>query len=85
MSDCPPRRESSLLHADGKPLVSPVTSHVLDTARGAPAEGVHILLEKQAEQSEGIWDPIASGTTNSDGRLPAFMEPSDKIAPGTYK
>jgi len=42
--------------------VSTLSTHVLDTALGRPAEGVRIALER-----EGI--VIGSGVTDSDGRV----------------
>ena len=75
----------SLCCADGKPLISPVTSHVLDTARGSPAEGVTIVLERKAAGSSDVWEGVSSGVTNSDGRVPNLLEPSATIEPGTYR
>ncbi|MBX9694902.1 MAG: hydroxyisourate hydrolase, partial [Cyanobacteria bacterium] len=43
-----------------------ITTHVLDTAQGRPAAGVAVALEFR-EGDE--WRPIASGTTNQDGRI----------------
>lgn len=72
-------------HLDGKPLTSPITSHVLDTARGAPAEGVTIILERKAPESTDIWESVSQGVTNSDGRVPNLLTPSPTIEPGIYK
>ena len=71
--------------ADGKPLTSPVTSHVLDTARGSPAEGVTIVLERKAAGSSDVWEGVSRGITNSDGRVPNLLEPSATIEPGIYR
>ena len=48
-----------------------ITTHVLDTARGRPAEGVAIVLER----ADG--ERVGSGTTDADGRLRelGFVEP----------
>jgi 5-hydroxyisourate hydrolase len=51
---------------------SPLTTHVLDTARGRPAVGVPIVLERQSD--EGAWSELARGKTNDDGRLPGLLE-----------
>jgi 5-hydroxyisourate hydrolase len=48
-------------------LNSPITTHVLDTSRGRPAEGVAVLLEVQNDQ--GHWQPIGEGVTDEDGRV----------------
>jgi len=57
-------------------MSSPITTHVLDTARGGPAPGVPITLEQR--EGDG-WIPIASGTTDDDGRI------VDLINPGTLE
>ena len=44
-----------------------VTTHVLDTARGAPAPGIPVVLE--AWESDG-WRPLATAVTGDDGRAP---------------
>ncbi len=43
-----------------------LTTHVLDTSRGKPAEGLRIDLYRLGGQSR---EKIASVTTNSDGRV----------------
>ena len=42
-----------------------ITTHVLDTAKGRPAQGVPITLEILRTE----WQTIARGVTDSDGRL----------------
>ena len=54
--------------------MSPITTHVLDTARGAPAAGLEIILEIA---DGGGWREIGRGRTNEDGRLPGLMEPGE--------
>jgi hydroxyisourate hydrolase len=55
---------------------SPLTTHVLDTARGKPAAGLHITLERFDDTA---WIPLAEGVTNTDGRV------ADLLAPGSLK
>lgn len=43
-----------------------ITTHVLDTARGRPAQGIPITL---AVLRDDHWTDIAHGTTDADGRL----------------
>jgi 5-hydroxyisourate hydrolase len=43
-----------------------VTTHVLDTARGRPAAGVPVALERAAGDG---WEPVGSGETDADGRV----------------
>jgi len=47
-------------------VTSGVTTHVLDMARGSPASGVAVTLQHLSNRG---WDEIASGFTNSAGRL----------------
>lgn len=42
-----------------------ITTHVLDTSRGRPAEGVPVVLERAAGAG---WEPIGRGATDVDGR-----------------
>jgi 5-hydroxyisourate hydrolase len=46
--------------------VSTVTTHVLDTARGCPAVGVAVRLERVVA---GRSEPVASAATDADGRV----------------
>jgi 5-hydroxyisourate hydrolase len=58
-----------------------ITTHVLDTSKGCPAEGVTVILEmRQASE----WGPIGRGTTEEDGRLTTLTD-GRTIAPGTYR
>jgi 5-hydroxyisourate hydrolase len=59
--------------------MSTVSTHVLDTARGAPAVGIAVALERVAVEVE----PIASGVTDSDGRV-ANLGP-EGLDGGTYR
>jgi 5-hydroxyisourate hydrolase len=51
--------------------LSPVTTHVLDTARGRPAEGVPVVLERALGAD---WQPVGRGTTDADGRVNDLLE-----------
>jgi 5-hydroxyisourate hydrolase len=44
----------------------PVSTHVLDTTAGSPAQGVPVVLERAAGAG---WEPLGSGTTGPDGRV----------------
>ena len=54
--------------------MSRITTHVLDTARGRPADGVPICLE--IERVPAQWTRLGQGATDADGRLRTLM-PSD--------
>ncbi len=53
--------------------MSSLTTHVLDTARGRPAQGLTIVLERQAP--EGFVE-IARGETDADGRVRELIDAS---------
>ena len=60
---------------------SPITTHVLDTAKGAPAEGIRITC---ARLSDGGFTDLASGVTDADGRISDLLEPGS-LESGTYR
>lgn len=59
-----------------------LTTHVLDTARGVPAEGVPIALYRISGQSR---TKIGEAVTNHDGRTDAPILPKASFAPGSYE
>ncbi|MEM1232799.1 MAG: hydroxyisourate hydrolase [Pseudomonadota bacterium] len=59
-----------------------LTTHVLDTARGCPAEGVQIELYRVSGMSHR---KIAETVTNADGRTDSPILPTDKFRLGTYE
>jgi len=62
--------------------MSQITTHILDTSKGKPAQGVNIVLyAKQKEE----WIDIAAGTTNQDGRIGDLLEKENPLKPGIYK
>jgi 5-hydroxyisourate hydrolase len=56
-----------------------ITTHVLDTARGRPAAGVPVKLERV--DGAGV---AQSGVTDDDGRLKTLTDP-DGVPIGTYR
>lgn len=59
-----------------------LTTHVLDTARGRPAEGMEIVLFRlNGEQRT----ELARMRTNSDGRTDTQILPEAEFATGTYE
>ena len=61
---------------------SPITTHVLDIARGKPARGVPVQLEFH---ENGQWKQLGKGTTNMDGRCPDLLPAGAKVGKGTYR
>lgn len=59
-----------------------LTTHVLDTARGLPAEGVTIALYRVSGNSH---KKIAETVTNADGRTDSPILPQDRFRTGTYE
>ena len=59
-----------------------LTTHVLDTARGMPAEGIKIALYRVSGNSHR---KIAESVTNSDGRTDAPILPEKSFKTGTYE
>jgi len=52
--------------------MSPLTTHLLDTSTGRPAAQLAVqLLRAQAD----VFEPVATATTNTDGRVPALLPP----------
>ena len=61
---------------------SPITTHILDTALGRPAQNVPIHIE--ILEDSGEYRQIGSGLTNSDGRV-ANLLPEGSLKRGTYR
>src|SRR6266850_580154 len=63
--------------------MSAITTHVLDTASGRPAEGIPVTLELQV--SDRVWTEIARGTTDVDGRVRTLLQPNAVLSKGVYR
>ncbi|MCX7644755.1 MAG: hydroxyisourate hydrolase [Rhodobacteraceae bacterium] len=59
-----------------------LTTHVLDTARGMPAEGLRIVLYRLGGDGRR---KLAEAVTNADGRTDAPILPREVFAAGTYE
>ena len=62
---------------------SPITTHVLDTARGKPAPGVPVRLEYKG--MEGKWLLVGQARTDDDGRLMAWLPEAFELRGGYYR
>ena len=60
-----------------------ITTHILDTARGRPAAGVPVSLDRRG--SGGTWEPVGAGETDADGRLRTLMADATAFTPGVYR
>ena len=63
--------------------MSPITTHVLDIARGRPAQGVAVTLE--IAEDPGQWSELARGVTDGDGRIGQFDPPAPPLEPAVYR
>ncbi len=55
-----------------------ITTHVLDIARGRPAAGIRVRLERQGAM-------LAQGITDADGRLNALLPSGHALDTGVYR
>ncbi len=62
--------------------MSRITTHILDTSKGTPADGVTIILYG-GENDE--WAELARGKTNTDGRIADLLNKEDLLHFGIYK
>ena len=62
--------------------MSQITTHVLDTARGVPASGIRISLQRPKDNG---WETMATGITNDDGRITDLLAADDILPVGTYR
>ncbi len=63
--------------------MSTITTHILDTARGAPAAGVSVVLHFLDER--GSPREIGAGRTDQDGRLHSLVAAPQALQRGTYR
>ncbi len=89
-----PANSLALMHAEsaalppGKPPSCHITTHVLDTSRGRPAADVAVVLHRRAPGSVDagdVWDEVARGATNTDGRIGNWLAPSATVDAGVYR
>jgi 5-hydroxyisourate hydrolase len=58
--------------------MSGISTHVLDTSSGRPAESIRVRLFREDRE-------IGSGTTDFNGRCPALLPLGATLTPGTYR
>ena len=63
--------------------MSTISTHILDTALGRPASGVHIDL--QLQDSDESWTRLAEAWTDEDGRVKPFFLVESLVGAGTYR
>ena len=60
-----------------------LTTHVLDTARGRPAAGITVVLERRS--GSGEWTALGRGETDQDGRLRTLYPNGAPLAAAVYR
>jgi 5-hydroxyisourate hydrolase len=60
-----------------------ISTHVLDTAVGAPAADISVTLARVDAQGAAV--TIFMGVTNADGRVPSLAPGSDPLIGGNYR
>ena len=63
-------------------MLSPITTHILDVARGRPAEGVAVTLE---HHKDGQWQLLGQRQTDADGRVRDLLSENVKLSPGAFR
>lgn len=58
-----------------------ISTHVLDTMRGAPAAGLAVTLNRR--EPDGDWKVMGEGVTDADGRVRRLNE--DELDVGDYR
>jgi hydroxyisourate hydrolase len=59
-----------------------ISTHILDTSAGRPANGVAVRLEHH----DGTrWLPVGDGVTNADGRVQSLVAAGVQLPPGKYR
>ncbi|HTS48780.1 MAG TPA: hydroxyisourate hydrolase [Bryobacteraceae bacterium] len=60
-----------------------ISTHVLDTSRGEPAQGIRVTLERTVPGA--TWTLAGQGVTDSNGRVAQFLENRESLEAGLYK
>ena len=63
-------------------MVAKLSTHVLDTAHGSPAQGMKIELWRVTRDDREL---VVTARTNADGRTEQPLLSADEMAPGVYE
>lgn len=63
--------------------MSGISTHVLDTARGRPASGVPVQLER--EEAPEKWNMVGQGSTDANGRCAQLVSGGAALMAGSYR
>lgn len=62
--------------------MSAITTHILDTSRGLPAQNVTAVLEFFENDA---WRRVGGGKTDDDGRIKGLVDEGFSLQPGHYR
>jgi len=60
-----------------------ISTHILDTALGKPAEDVRVRLERK--EADGEWVELKSSRTDADGRCSQLLPENEFLCAGLYR
>ncbi len=63
--------------------MSTISTHILDTANGKPANGVAVYLESQ--KSDESWEQLTHAWTDEEGRVKPFFLLEEPLEAGIYR
>ncbi|HYL75006.1 MAG TPA: hydroxyisourate hydrolase [Bryobacteraceae bacterium] len=63
--------------------MSGISTHVLDTSKGLPAQGVRAVLARQS--SAGHFFEIGGGITDTNGRIEQVLDGGEQLEAGVYR
>ncbi|HMF64483.1 MAG TPA: hydroxyisourate hydrolase [Edaphobacter sp.] len=63
--------------------MSGISTHILDTAIGRPAEGVPVTLLRRNE--DGLWQTLSTLATDGDGRCRQLLPENVALVAGDYR
>lgn len=63
--------------------MSQITTHILDTSLGKPAENVLVILERPVNLES--WQELGRGHTDKDGRIKELLGKDIILEPGVYR
>jgi 5-hydroxyisourate hydrolase len=62
--------------------MSGISTHVLDTSKGQPAQGLRVTLERQ---SEADWILAGEGVTDNQGRISQLLRDGEALEAAYYR
>ena len=60
-----------------------ISTHILDVARGKPAVGIEVVLDRQ--RPDGSWARLGSGASNQDGRVTSLLGDALALEAGVHR